>query len=352
MVASRSSSAGTGAARARSSTPTAEGRRSTLLTAKLAALVRGSFGAVDGVASPFPAGAAVCDGNRAWILIDERPESAVGPAMAWARQQHVGELHLLTDDAPGLVSRRACAFADPPQVWWVQGTDLHRAEPEPLPALPTPIDAPELVRLLEGAGLEVVVGHGYLAGELRGLEVARIVLGDDGGARLDVGVGQADRELTAMLHAGLSPDAALDRVVGIVGEHRRPGAPAHPLNRLVPERWLRSVLEDDPARISLTNLRAAPSPTPRAGLMERGIAPATGVRADGTAVVVVCSVGVDLDLVPAAADARAALGPGAPLLLVMPERDVHPVTTALAQGVREPATVVPVGGDWRTLAQR
>src|SRR5439155_11624548 len=128
-------------------------------------------------ASPFPAGAALRDGDRAWILIDGRPESAVGPAMAWARQQHVGELHLLTDDAPGLISRRASAFADPPHVWWVQGTDLHRAEPEPLPALPIAIDAPELVRMLTGAGLEVVVGHDYLAGELRGLEVARIVIG-------------------------------------------------------------------------------------------------------------------------------------------------------------------------------
>jgi hypothetical protein len=350
--ASRSSSAATGAVRARSSTPTADGRRSALLTAKLGALVRGCFGQVDAVALPFPAGAALRDGGRAWILIDERPESAVGPAMAWARQQHVGELHLLTDDAPGLVSRRASAFADPPQVWWVQGTDLHRAEPEPLPPRPTAIDAPELVRLLEGSGLEVVVGYGYLAGELRGLEVARVVLGDDGAPRLDVGVGQADRELTAMLHAGLSPDAALDRVIRIVGEHRCAGAPAHPLNRLVPERWLRSVLEDDPARVGLTSLRAAPSPTPRAGLMERGIAPATGVRADGTDVVVVCSVGVDLDLVPSAADARAALAPRAPLLLVVPERDVHPVTTALAQALREPATVVPVAGDWRTFAQR
>ena len=325
-------------------------RRSALLTVKLGALVRGSFGAVDGARLPFPAGASLLAGERAWILIDDNPESAVGPAMAWARQHHVAELHLLTDDAPGFVSRRASAFAHPPHVWWVQGSDLHPAEPEPMPELPTAIDAPELMRLLTDAGLDVVAGHGYLGGELRGLEVARVVIGDDGAPRFDVGVGQADRELTAMLHGALPAEAALERVIRIVEQHRRADAQPHPLNRLVPERWLRSVLEDDPARIGLTSVRAAPSATPRAGLKERDIAPAMGVDPDGQDVVVVCSVGVDLDLVPSAADARAALAPGAPLLLVVPERDVHPVTTALAQGLREPATVVPVAGDWRTFA--
>jgi hypothetical protein len=332
--------------------PTVGGRHSALLTAKLGALVRGSFGTVSGVPSPFPGGASLRDGSRAWILVDDNPESAVGPAMAWARQHHVDELHLLTDDVRGLISRRASMFEQPPHVWWVHGAELHPAEPEPVPALPAALDAPELVCLVADAGLELVRAHGHLAAELRGLEVARIVIGDDGAARLDVGVGQADRELTAMLHGGLPPAAALDRVVRIVDEHRRPGAPPHPLNRLVPERWLRSVLRDDPGRIGLTSVRAAPSPTPRAGLKERGIAPAMGVGADGADVVVVCSVGVDLDLVPAAADARAALAPTAPLLLVVPERDVHPVTTALAQRLREPATVVPVEGDWRTFAAR
>jgi hypothetical protein len=329
--------------------PRVDGRRPALLAAKLGALVRGSFGAVAGVRAPFPNGASLRDGDRAWILIDDNPERAVGPAMAWARQHQIAELHLLTEDAPGLVSRRASMFASPPHVWWVQGAELHPAEPEPVPELPAALEAPELVRLVTDAGLEVVPASGHLAAELRGLEVARIAIGDDGAARLDIGVGQADRELTAMLHGRLPPAVALDRVVRIVEEHRRPGVPPHPLNQLVPERWLRSVLRDDPGRVGLTVLRPAPPPTPRGGLKERSIAPAMGVGPDGADVVVVCSVGVDLDLVPSAADARLALAPDAPLLLVVPERDVHPVTTALAQRLREPATVVPVAGDWRTF---
>ena len=65
--------------------------------------------------------------------------------------------------------------------------------------------------------------------------------------------------------------------------------------------------------------------------------------ADGAPVVVVCSVGIDLDLVPFAADARHALaGPDARLVLAVPERDVHPVTRELAARLAEPAEVVPV----------
>jgi hypothetical protein len=64
-------------------------------------------------------------------------------------------------------------------------------------------------------------------------------------------------------------------------------------------------------------------------------------------VVVACSVGIDLDLVPSAADARLLLDPDAELLVVVPERDAHPVTRALAARLRHPATVVPLEGDWR-----
>jgi hypothetical protein len=74
---------------------------------------------------------------------------------------------------------------------------------------------------------------------------------------------------------------------------------------------------------------------------------ATGEAPDGTPVVVACAVGMPLDLVPAAADARAALAPDARLLLAVPERDDHPGTRRLAAQLLRPAEVVPVPGDWR-----
>jgi hypothetical protein len=77
------------------------------------------------------------------------------------------------------------------------------------------------------------------------------------------------------------------------------------------------------------------------------VAVALGRDADGGDVVVACSVGVDLDLVPAAADARATHAPAARLLLVVPERDDHHVTRALAARLGAPAEVATVPDDWR-----
>ena len=288
--------------------------------------------------APFPGGAARSAGAQGWLLIESDPSRALGKAMAWGRQHGLHDVHLFVEDAAGVLARRAALFSNPPTIWWLRGAELYATDPEPFPATRTTHDTPELRLLLENAGLEVVIEHDHVAGELRGLEVARVA-----GGRLEVGVGEADRELTAMLHGDLAPADALDRVVAIVQEHRRPEAPPHPLNQLVPERWLRWTLRNDPGRLGLDRLEPAPSPRPRAGLRERDIACATAADA-----VVVCSVGVDLDLVPAAAEARLALQEDARLLLVVPERDDHPVTRALANRLKHPAEVVALSGDWRS----
>jgi hypothetical protein len=197
-------------------------------------------------------------------------------------------------------------------------------------------------------------------GEINGLEVARIVDGHTTAGepidapQLEVGVGKADRELTAMVHGGLPTVEQLGRVVTIVREHRRPGAPRHPLNQLVPDRWLRAVLCRTPTLVGAATLRPAEGPRPRPNLSERDVAIAAGEATDGSPLVVACSVGIALDLVPLAADARAAVDAGAApgrspsrLVLAVPERDDHPTIRRLAARLRAPAEVVPVPGDWR-----
>ena len=73
----------------------------------------------------------------------------------------------------------------------------------------------------------------------------------------------------------------------------------------------------------------------------RSLLKALGEDPDGEPVVVVCSTGIDLDVVPWAADARAALtGQAARLVIVVPERDASSITIALAAALRHPATVV------------
>ena len=314
----------------------------------------GAFGRADREVRDFPGGAALVEGERAWVLLDDRPLTAFGPALVWADRQGAREVHLLAAEAADVLARRASLFEPRPVVWQVQGTEFVAAEPAPVRALPVAIGTPELSQLLVDADLEVFVEEGVVRGEVLGLEVARIVHGTStGGVPLDapmleVGVGHADREMTAVIHAGLQPVDQLRRVIEIVRAERRPGADRHPLNQLAPERWLRALLVADPGRIGLASLRPADPAEPRPNLRDRAVAIAVGQDADGDDVVVACSVGVDLDLVPAAADARLLHAPHARLLLVVPERDAHPVTRALAGRLQPPAEIVAVPDEWRT----
>ncbi len=299
-------------------------RRAALRGAKLAALVAGHWGPADRTNHPLGTAVALAGpGSAAWVLADDVPERTLGPALVWADREHVEELHIVVEgpaDAAATVARQAGLFAPPaPQVWIVAGTTLVPAAAAPPVRQPDAPAPPELVDLLMDAGVEIVAEGGLVRGEVNGLEVARIVHGTTTSGvpiaepQLEVGVGKADRELTAMVHGGLAPVDQLSRVVDIVREHRRPGVPRHPLNQLVPERWLRAVLCRNPGIVGLASLRPAPGVRARANLTERDIAIAAGAAADGAPVVVACSVGIALDLVPTAADAREAIDPfGAP----------------------------------------
>jgi hypothetical protein len=373
-------------------------RRAALRGAKLGALVAGRWGPANRTSHALGTAVALAGpGPVAWVLADEAPERTLGPALVWADRQHVDELHVVVDgpgDAAATVARQAGLFAPPaPHVWAVTGRTVSPAVPQPPPGQPDAPAPPELVDLLMDAGLEIVAEGGVVRGEVNGLEVARIVHGTTSAGvpiaepQLEVGVGKADRELTAMVHGELAPVDQLSRVVDIVREHRRPGAPRHPLNQLVPERWLRAVLCRNPGVAGpsgrgsgnqgpsgrgsgnqgpsgrgsgkhvpsgrgsgnhvLATLRPAAGVRPRANLTDRDIAIAAGATPDGAPVVVACSVGIALDLVPTAADAREAIDPSARLLLALPERDDHPGTRRLAARLRSPAEVAPVPGDWR-----
>ncbi|HEY7073189.1 MAG TPA: hypothetical protein VH479_23890 [Acidimicrobiales bacterium] len=334
-------------------------RRAALNAAKLAALVNAHWGPGERTRHKLGAGAALIDPEsspaRAWVLADGPGDRSLGPALVWAERLSAAEVHLVADPEPaGALARQAALFADPaPTVWAVDGTSLVPATAAPVPPRAEAPSPPELVDLLIDAGVEIVVEGGVLRGEVNGLEVARIVAGETtAGVPLDaplleVGVGKADRELTAMVHGAMTPVEQLTRVVDIVRRQRRPGAPRHPLNQLVPDRWLRAVLCRNPALVGLASLRPAEGPRPRQNLTERDIATAVGDTAAGDSAVVACTVGISVDLVPAAADARAALDPDARLILAVPARDDHPGTRRLAARLRDPAEVVAIPGDWK-----
>ena len=298
--------------------------------------------------STFPAGAALVDGDVAWVLIDQRPGRALGPALAWADRAGVTTLHVLVDDdSAGALARQALAFTPSPSVWQIRGRQLVAAGPAPYPPAREPAaEALAAAQVLRDGDVEVVVEHGQVLGEILGLEIARVVV-DEHGARIEVGVGRHDREAFAMLHGDLPAPAALASVADTVRRHRRAGASPHPLGRLAAERWLRRRLMDDPSLVDAVVLEPVETSVPRASVKDAAPAAAVGIDAAGEQVVVVCSTGIDLDLVPTAADVRVGHAPGARLVLVVPERDDHPVTRALAATLVRPAEIVVLPGDGR-----
>jgi hypothetical protein len=109
---------------------------------------------------------------------------------------------------------------------------------------------------------------------------------------------------------------------------------------------MRQAILARPDTVGASALRSAEPPIERAGIKDTSPAVAIGEAHGGAEVVVVSSVGIDLDLVPFAADARRKLSPDARLVIAVPERDVHPVTVDLASGLERPADVVGLAAEW------
>jgi hypothetical protein len=335
-------------------------RRSRLMAIKLAALVRDHLRLPDdggpvGTPAVFAAGAALLRDGEAWVLAGERGERSLGPALAWSHQQGATSLHLLAEDSTGVLARRAAMFTDAPAVWHVEGRALLPAIATPYePSPDVPVAHLALRTLIEDAGAVALIEHGVLVGEVAGLEVCRVVTDPlSGEPRLEVGVGAHDREAFQLIHGNVPPGEALRDVVRYVADQRLPGAEPHPLNRLAAERLLRDRVQREPRRVSAAHLAPADPPLPRPNVKDPMPCVSVGSDPQGRTVAVVCSTGVDLDLVPFAADARAAIvsrarsaangGDGREpvrLILAVPSRDVVPVTRRLAAALREPAEIV------------
>lgn len=329
-------------------------QRARLLGTKLVALVRDHTG---GRAAPVEFGssvAAVVDG-RAAVLVEDGTAAALAGALLWALRQRADRLTLYVDAGAGTVARWADYFAlgpDPIEVRAVTGGTSAPAAAEPLPApVPAPEEVDELTAQLRAEGLEVVVEHGHVRAEVLGLEVARFVrwpveVGGDGHLHLEAGVGRFDRDAVAATRPDESPDAALRRTVEQVRAHRYPGAPVHPVALLARSRWLRAAAIADPSSVDAQWLAPADMTSSAEGIKELHPAAAVGRGADGAPTVLVCSTGVDLSLVPLAADTRALHAPDGRLVLGLPARDHHRATIELLELLRDPAELVALAPGW------
>ena len=325
-------------------------RRRQLHAMKLRSIVSGhlELSADEVVGTDDGASAKLNDGSVA-VLAEERSSRALGGALALSARSSTEEIHLFATEASGMLARRAALFSGPITVWEINEDQATKARPaEPSDAVTIP-DVPDLVATLRESGLEVVSEYGVIVGEIAGLEVARIV-SDENGDRIEVGVGTHDREAFALLHGDLPTAQAIEQVAKVVRSHRLPGAEPHPLNRLGAERWLRAHLISHPERVGLSRLSAAAPPIERTNLKEAVPAVARGTLDGGGEAIVVCGVGIDLDLVPFAADARLLHNSEAELKIVVPDRDAHLVIRELVDRLLDPAEIIGIDDGWREWA--
>ena len=315
-------------------------RKALLLQSKLSALIKLNWEDGDLTTGPFPGGAVAYSGATGWVLAEERGDRSLGGALAWAKRTAVRELHVLASSGAGTLARQALAFDPAPHVWTVDERTLAPAEADPLPLAGVPDErALAFAPMLTEGGAKPWVEHdGTVVGEVLGLEVARVVDG-----MLEVGVGKHDREAHhELLNQGQSVED-VRRVVETVRALRLDDR--HPLHRVSLERWLAEVVAANPDWIGATTVECRPALVLRDDLRDRAPAPVVG-----EGVVAVCSVGLDPEFVPLAADLRDLYDPAARLVLVVPEGDDHPSMRSLAAMLRVPAEVVTVRKDWRTAA--
>lgn len=327
-----------------------EAQRAELVRAQLGALVRDL---AEGPCEPLTVGAnaAAIVGSTAFVLSQTADAGTLAGAIAWSLRHDAERLILFLDDLGGDVARLARYFRLPVEVRVVRAASSEVASPTPLPDHLPAVTDPELEAQLEAAGLEVVLEDGVVRGEVRGLEVARLVVwptetGGDGLVHLEAGVGRFDRDAVAAMHQGEPPTTTLARSASMVRAERVPGAGTHPLARLARERWLRRSVIEHPELVGATELRAVETTVRRDSVRDVSPAAALGTSTAGAPVLVVCSTGADLSFVPVAADTRAWFDPTAELVLVVPERDRLVTLERLCGLLVEPGTVVAVAEPW------
>lgn len=308
-------------------------RRSRLLALKLRALIRVHLGLDEdpiGEAQVFAPGAAFITPDSVWILIDGEAARSLGGVLAWATKFSL-PIQLVVEKDSGILARRAALFDIPISVWHADDRTLLPAIREP--HLPNATAKPEHVafmELIESSGADALVEHGIVVGEVRGLEMCRVV--DDvntGIARLEVGMGVNDREAFAMVHGELPTEEAMRNVISAVAIHREPGANMHPFNQFGAERFHRWRAIQAPGSIGFASLSPVDPPVKRTNLKDAVPCAAVGSTDSGKVSAAVFVHGVDLDVIPSAVDTASRLGVNE-VTIVARRQDITPSLERLA----------------------
>lgn len=320
-------------------------RRSRLLSLKLSALIGQQLG-VD--ASSYAAetcglGSAVISEDAVWILVEGDASRSLGPAIAWS-SKYSRPLHLVVENHSEVLARRASGITLPVSVWQIEDTRMRPAVTQPHPEkVSAPVSHIEFISLIADAGAEPLEEWGVVTGEVRGLEICRVV--DDsltGVARVEVGIGVHDRETFALVHQDRSIEESIASVVEIVGVHRVVGAPFHPYNHMAPERFARWRAMRAPSTLGFASLTPVDPPERRTNVKDSVPCVALGEDASGISTAVVFVHGIDLDVVPFAVDA-AMKHVCARVMIVARPQDVVPSVRKMAEATTLPMTFATLG---------
>ena len=297
-----------------------------------------------GVPHVFTPGAAFVTDDAAWFLIDGDATRSLGAVIAWSAANGIDKpLNILCEQNAGIVARRAGFVTADVTVWQVDDRSVIHAEPAPHIESKVPtMGHMALASLIESGGAEIVIEHGVVLGEVRGLEMCRVV--DDpftGEARVEVGLGAHDREAFAMVHGHLPTEDAMRQVITAVLPHRSFEADHHPFNRFGVERLLRWKAMQDPASVGCASLAPVEPPVVRTNVKDAVPCVAIGIDADGNTVAVTFVNGIDLDAVPFALDAADRLG-ASRAVLAMRSRDITRSTNTLVSMARTPLSLVSI----------
>jgi hypothetical protein len=308
-------------------------RRSQLLAVKLAALVSQHVGIDTSSYSHVPCalGTALVADHEVWILVDGDATRALGPAIAWS-SQYATPIHLVADNHCGMLARRARGFTMPITVWHLEGSQMVPAieEPHQGAVCATPRHM-EFITQIAQAGADPLVEWGVVVGEVRGLEICRVV--DDhntGEARIEVGIGAHDRETYALVHQGQPIDESIASVVSVVAPHRSDGAPFHPYNHIAPERFARWRAMQSPQLLGFSSLTPVDPPVRRTNVKDSAPCVALGENETGNTTVVVFVHGIDVDVVAVCVDAAFQYSCAQAMIVARPQ-DVVPSLRTMAQ---------------------
>jgi hypothetical protein len=324
-------------------------QRAGLERARAIALAREYFGIDETPANvdTVPFGVVVRLERRACVVISSRDLGVLGGVLVWAARHDVSDIDLVFEHNAGTHARRCESLAPHFRVWTLAGSSVVRAAPEvrPNPHRVTP-EATALVAMIERCGADVVVEDGIIRAEIAGLEVGRVVEGPTG-PLFEVGVGRFDREAAALLNEGQPTELALLKVIERVRTHRVVGVHSHAVNRIARERWIRSLVARDLTLagldVSTVVMPVEPIP-PRLGLLDATPA-ALVTSGSGQPLMIVCSTGMDLGLVPAVADLVAEHEPSE-VRFVMPRREVLPYLRQLVDRLPLPTSIIGIDPPW------